>query len=329
MSSDYKRYLSILIKLFVTGALLWAVFYNVKFAEFWSALLKTNKLSLLLCIFFFGIGCLLRAFMWRSTTLHIQRVGISTLFGGVVVGYMANNIFPFRAGEIVRTYYLASRTKISASAALSTIFIERIYDVFSLTLLLLVGMAYGMTGLNSDTVKIVLIFMGGIIIAASMILTYLVRLNGLSAHRVAFLAQMSRRLGIFLNTIAQLKQSKMIVILLMLSMGAWASNYLSVLSLIHGSSSSDVQPALLLLLFVNIGLLIPSSPGSLGVMQVAFLFALSPFGIAKKDALALSFAYQTGLYFFTLSLGLPFFMRTNLRFGNVRWLDFWKSSSKN
>ncbi|MGO0122930.1 lysylphosphatidylglycerol synthase domain-containing protein [Desulfothermobacter acidiphilus] len=61
-------------------------------------------------------------------------------------------------------------------------------------------------------------------------------------------------------------------------------------------------------LFINLGLLLPSSPGALGVMQVAFWLALLPFGVSKEQSLALSFAYQAGLYLFTLAVGLPFFL---------------------
>jgi uncharacterized protein (TIRG00374 family) len=41
---------------------------------------------------------------------------------------MANNLMPARLGELVRSYYLARREKISASSALATIAIERVYD---------------------------------------------------------------------------------------------------------------------------------------------------------------------------------------------------------
>lgn len=41
----------------------------------------------------------------------------------------------------------------------------------------------------------------------------------------------------------------------------------------------------------------PSSPDALGAMQTAFWLALAPLGVLKTQGLALSFAYQGGLYF--------------------------------
>ena len=74
-----------------------------------------------------------------------------------------------------------------------------------------------------------------------------------------------------------------------------------------------MTPALLLMLFINIGVLIPSSPGAFGIMQIAFWMALAPFGVSRASALALSFAYQGGIYLFTLAVGIPYFVAAHLR----------------
>jgi len=105
---------------------------------------------------------------------------------------------------------------------------------------------------------------------------------------------------------------------MVLSIVAWGCNYLSVMSLICNTIPGYLKPALLLLLFINIGLLIPSSPGAIGVMQIAFLMALASFGVTREDSLALSFIYQGGLLLFTLSVGLPYFLKANLGLKNIK-----------
>jgi uncharacterized protein (TIRG00374 family) len=323
----HRKFVLAIIQVLVTAGLLWAAFYKVRFSEFWAAFLRIDKMALLSCVFFFGISCLFRAMMWRVTTAHLERVRISILFAGVIVGYMANNLLPFRAGEIVRTYYLASHTNISAPAVLSTVFIERIFDVLCLALMLLAAIVYGITGLQPDTSKISLISMGGIILIMAIFLVLAVRWKSSNRQAEGFLAQLPLKIGVFLETLAQLRRSKLIAVLLVLSVGAWVCNYVSILFLIQGKLSRPLEAACLLLLLMNIGLLIPSSPGALGVMQVAFLFALLPFGMRREAAIALSFAYQAGLYLFTLSVGLPYFLKTNLSFSKIEALDFKKKFS--
>jgi hypothetical protein len=103
--------------------------------------------------------------------------------------------------------------------------------------------------------------------------------------------------------------------LILLSLFAWACNYLSFYALLHGFVAQGFDAALLLLLFTNLANLIPSSPGALGVMQLAFWMALIKFGVAKEQALALSFIYQIEVYLFTIVVGVPYLIRAN--YGNI------------
>ena len=50
---------------------------------------------------------------------------------------MANNILPARIGELVRAFILGDREKISKTASLATLVVERLFDGFSILLLFL------------------------------------------------------------------------------------------------------------------------------------------------------------------------------------------------
>jgi uncharacterized membrane protein YbhN (UPF0104 family) len=73
------------------------------------------------------------------------------------------------------------------------------------------------------------------------------------------------------------------------------------------------EAAMVLFLFINIGFLIPSSPGAIGVIQMAFLMALEPFGVPKAQALAISLAFHLIFYLFTIGAGLPYFLWAHLK----------------
>ena len=49
---------------------------------------------------------------------------------------MANNLLPFRSGELVRAYILGEQRKISKVSTLGTIAVERLLDVVVLMLFL-------------------------------------------------------------------------------------------------------------------------------------------------------------------------------------------------
>ncbi len=52
-----------------------------------------------------------------------------------MVGYMAN-MLPARAGEFIRAYLLSKKERISFSSSFATIFIERLFDLIVLLLLI-------------------------------------------------------------------------------------------------------------------------------------------------------------------------------------------------
>lgn len=250
--------------------------------------------------------------MWRVTTCSEGRIGLSTLFGGVVVGYMANHLLPLRVGEFVRAQYLSARGEMSLATSLSTVFVERVLDVSCLGCLLVVGLLVGIRGLTPDAVKIVLTVLAIACIIVLFVTLFLPRLTRQEHECRRILKRLSSIVKAFLAPMRPLTRVKTIFLLFGLSILAWTSNYFAVLALVHRISGAHFQAALLLLLFINVGLLIPSSPGALGVMQVAFWMALTPFGVIKEDALALSFAYQGVLLFFTITVGFPYFLKANL-----------------
>jgi len=57
-----------------------------------------------------------------------QKNTYKTMFPITTIGYMGNNIYPARAGEVLRAVILKRRENVSISASLATIIVERIFD---------------------------------------------------------------------------------------------------------------------------------------------------------------------------------------------------------
>ncbi|MCL6559812.1 MAG: flippase-like domain-containing protein [Firmicutes bacterium] len=296
----------------ISLVMLAGAFYKTRFSEFWNALREINLTALVLCLAFFGLSCVFRAFLWRVTTSPIKRVPLSTLFGGVMIGYMANNFLPLRAGELIRSYYLSARTGIAYASAFSTVCIERALDVFSLGLLLAAGLGWGIRGLAPRASSEALTVLAIVLVAGALIFNGFLRLNKSPKKYSGILGHFRERIVEFIEPVVNLQQPRTVLVLISLSLLAWASNYFSVAFLIRDVGQDHLEAAMLLLLFINLGLLIPSSPGAIGVMQFAFWMALAPFQISREQALALSLAYQGTVYLFTLFTGLTFYLLGHL-----------------
>ena len=92
------------------------------------ALSEANYSFVIPAIALYFVAVYFRAFRWRYLLSPLGTFPVGRLYPVVVIGYMANNVLPARLGELVRSYYLARREPVTASATLATLAVERVYD---------------------------------------------------------------------------------------------------------------------------------------------------------------------------------------------------------
>src|SRR5690606_36393060 len=68
------------------------------------------------------------AWRWHYMLRPLKKISTNTMFPIVTIGYMGNNIFPARAGEVLRAVVLKRREGVPISASLATVIVERIFD---------------------------------------------------------------------------------------------------------------------------------------------------------------------------------------------------------
>ena len=81
----------------------------------------------------------LRAFRWRYLLDPIRRLDTMSLFSSLIIGYAANTFMPAHLGEFLRAYVLSKKRRIPMSPVFATIVVERIIDIFSLLVLMLLA----------------------------------------------------------------------------------------------------------------------------------------------------------------------------------------------
>ena len=78
-----------------------------------------------------------RAVRWRYLTDPIRPLANAPLARANAVGFMANNLFPLRMGEIVRSWYLTRETGVPVAAVFGTVVLERVIDTVAVLALVL------------------------------------------------------------------------------------------------------------------------------------------------------------------------------------------------
>lgn len=74
------------------------------------------------------VGVVARAWRWHYLLRPVKSIPTTTLFPITAIGYMGNNIYPARAGEVLRAVVLKQFEGVSISASLATIVVERVFD---------------------------------------------------------------------------------------------------------------------------------------------------------------------------------------------------------
>ena len=97
-----------------------------------------STLVLVVGIYLFSMG--LRVWCWQ--TLLQRKVSFFRAWLGLNEGYFLNNILPLRLGEIGRAFLMGRRTGMGTFAVLSTVIVERFFDLAFAAAILLASLPY-------------------------------------------------------------------------------------------------------------------------------------------------------------------------------------------
>ncbi len=126
------------ISFVLTAVFLYLAFHGVKLSALWDSLVNVSWTWIALLAVVTILSHLARAWRWQYLLYPLkEKISLRNAFSAVMIGYMVNNILP-RVGEVVRPYVLGNLEGVSKSAALGTVVIERILDMITFFMILLV-----------------------------------------------------------------------------------------------------------------------------------------------------------------------------------------------
>lgn len=126
--SNHGKILRWIVPLLISAVAMWLVLRNIDLAEFVSNLTRIRWHTYTFASIFYFISFGFRAFCWHI--LLRRKVSYRDTFFTLGAGYLLNNIFPFRLGEIGRAVLLDDPEHTSILEVFSSVVVERILDVF-------------------------------------------------------------------------------------------------------------------------------------------------------------------------------------------------------
>ena len=116
-----------LLPLFVSGLVAWLVLRKIDYQVLVNNLKNITWQSYLLATILYFASYILRVFSWHFFLRC--KISYKDAFLTMGAGYLLNNLFPFRLGEIGRAVLLDEPERISFFQVLSSVFVERLFDV--------------------------------------------------------------------------------------------------------------------------------------------------------------------------------------------------------
>src|SRR4030065_1766572 len=112
----------------ISAFFLYWVLRKVDFSLLWETLRTANYWWLLPGVAVYFVALWARAWRWHYLLRPLKSISTRAMFPIVTIGYAGNNIFPARAGEVVRAVVLKQKEGVPVSASLATIIVERVFD---------------------------------------------------------------------------------------------------------------------------------------------------------------------------------------------------------
>ncbi len=253
------------------------------------------------------------------------------MFPIVCIGYMGNNIYPARAGEVLRAFVLKKNEGVAISASLATIIVERIFDAvvmlgfvfLNLPELARLTSDAGFLGWDIRTLSLVgaFIFIGAlaVFLLAAMfpyrtekIVDWII-VHWVPARFREKTADISRR---FLSGLESLRSPKDALMVFLTSVIIWLLETGKYWIVMHAFSFRVSFFALLLMNgIVNLATTLPSAPGYVGTFDGPGIALLQAYGVDGAMAAGYTLVLHAALWLPITLVGAYFFAKEGLRWG--------------
>ena len=137
-----RRWFIIIIGAGLGLVFLWYALRDLHLAEVGAALQNANFWWLIPGVAVYFVSVWFRAWRWGFLLRASKRVSANRLFPVVVIGYMGNDILPFRLGEVLRAYVLWRKEGINVGTTFTTAILERLFDGLTMVLFVLFGLLF-------------------------------------------------------------------------------------------------------------------------------------------------------------------------------------------
>jgi uncharacterized protein (TIRG00374 family) len=324
---NWQFWLGVLISV----VFIWLSLRGLRLNDFWQTVQKANYFWLLPGIGVYFVGVWVRAWRWHYLLGPIKKIPTKTMFPITTIGYMGNNIYPARAGEVLRAVILKRKEGVPVSASLATIIVERIFDGVVMLAFVFVNLPElakltGASGFVGNIQQVAVIgtgvFLGalGVFLLAAMFPQVTAKIGMWVIER--FMPQRLREkvTGImhkFLDGLASLRSPFNVLMVFFTSVIIWLLETGKYWFVMHAFDFNVSFFALMLMNgIVNLATTIPSAPGYIGTFDAPGIAVLTAYGVDQATAAGYTLTLHVALWLPITLLGAYYMAREGLKWSD-------------
>jgi glycosyltransferase 2 family protein len=316
----------------ISAVLVYFAFRKLNPGDAWDVI-KTAKYGWLIpgiLVYFMAVW--VRAWRWHYMLRPLKKIKTSSMFPIVTIGYMGNNIYPARAGEVLRAAILKKKEGVPISASLATIIVERVFDGVVMLAFIFLNLgelskltaSSGYIGNLRDLAiygAIIFIVVLVVFMAAAM-LPHLTRriadwfIDRLLPHKIR--PKVSGLTHRFLDGLESLRSPVDALMIFFTSFLIWLLETVKYWFVMHAFPFNVSFFTLMLMNGVsNLATTLPSAPGYVGTFEAPQIAILTAEGISQAVAAGYTVVLHIALWLPITLLGFYYFSREGLKFGQV------------
>jgi uncharacterized protein (TIRG00374 family) len=303
----WQFWLGLAISLFF----LYLALRGLQLQELGAAFVAANYWWLLPGMAVYFVAVWARAWRWHYLLRPVKPIPTHTLFPITCIGYFGNNVYPARAGEVLRAVVLKRREGVAISASLATIIVERVFDGVVMLAFVFVNLPElarltGSSGFVGNIQNLALLGTGafmaalGLFLLAAMFPALTEKL--LTAFVNRFLPEKYRHTVLdismrFLGGLESLRSPRDALMVFVTSTVIWLLETAKYWFVMHAFPFEVSFFALMLMNgIVNLATTIPSAPGYVGTFDAPGIAVLQAYGVDKSIAAAYTLVLHAALW---------------------------------
>lgn len=319
MRSNTQR-LAVLFGLLISVIFLYFAFSNLNPAAVLDTLRQADPVPILVGAVGYLLAIVVIAWRWGFLLRSARALSLKDLNSLVFIGYMGNNVYPFRSGEILRIWLLQRNFGVPMARGATTVVVERILD--GLVMLSFIFFALAQLDIASPEINQVAAVATPIFFAGLLVFIVLAAKPGWLRGLIALVARvLPGRLGQIVTGLGEdlvagldgLRTPADFIGTVFATFLSWlvAAVIFWVVGFAFGIDNG-FMPMLLAVGVVNLAGLIPASPGQIGVFEFFTATTLIATGVPEAVATTYALAIHGVVWLPVTLVGFYYLLRQGL-----------------